>query len=343
MQVLIILPTRNATSTCRLHHPKAKALRRIKRRSNKGLTLSHANTPDEAIAMPRNSRPPRKHLTGRTGTNPAKTPHYISLREAGAILINPANPAAAYAELESAVARTFQVFVKARRISYAAGTIALLSAARCAYYLVGARAVPFSALSAALFALALLIFVGFHPITIRKTLIGRFLVPPAPEPISDLLDRLGRGEFEAHFDDDNQIMVDIADIRTVLADRDADAASPIPRQQYKARRRTKPRDLAIKLKADPMPQGAERVEPANIDALNACPAGAYIRFNDAYAFILGDGDPHEGAALLRRFERQSNSIIRQPGDQYMKVGKLRAFLKKNGYKGVKGSPWDALT
>jgi hypothetical protein len=293
--------------------------------------------------MPRNSKPSRKHLTGRSATKPQKTPHYITLREAGAMLINPANPAAAYAELEAAVERTFQVFVKARRISYAAGTIALLSAARCAYYLVGTRAVPFSALSATLFSLALLTFVGFHPFTIRKTVIGRFLVPPEPEPISDLLDRLGRGEFEAHFDGDNQIIVDIADIRTVLADRAADAASPIPRQQHKEPRLTKPRDLALKLKADSMPQGAERVEPTNIDALNACPPGAYIRFNDAYAFILGDGDPHEGAALLRRFERQSNSIIRQPGDQYMKVGKLRAFLKQNGYKDVKGSPWDALT
>jgi hypothetical protein len=293
--------------------------------------------------MPRNSKPSRKHLTGRSATKPQKTPHYITLREAGAMLINPANPAAAYAELEAAVDRTLQAFHKTRAISYIAGITALVAVATSATFLILTRHLPYPGVQAGVLGLAALTSVAFHPLTVAKTFIGGIIIPPEPEPVRDLLARLGRGEFAAHYGDDNEILVDVEDIKTVIADRAADVALPGSKARTTAPRRTKPRDFSGKLNPDPMPAEAEIVDPDTIAQLNECASGAYIKINDAYGFIIGNGDRHKGAAELRRLERQSNSVIRQPGDQYMKVGRLRAFLKEKGQEDIKGSPWDAMT
>ena len=271
---------------------------------------------------------------------PAKRHKTITLREAAAMVMNPDNPQASYPELDRSVERTAQVFRVASLISRLAGAAAVVIAAGYALYASATHSTPVPVLAATLIALGVLAFAVFHPLTLRKTFVGAWLLPPEPEPVRDLFDRLARGEFAAKWSEGANPTVSLADVKTVIADRKADAASPRSRRPAKPPGRTKIRNLQMDLKLQaPLPD-ADFVEPASLEELNACRGHSLVKINTAYSFILGGGDPQEGAALLRRLERESNSIIRQPDSQYVKVGDLRGFLKKQGYAGVGGSPWD---
>jgi len=267
-------------------------------------------------------------------------PRYITLREAGAMVMNPDNPTASYVEMDRVTGKVARIFLVTQRISYGAAAMAILIAAIYAVsYLIAAT--PLSPKYAAVFGgVFLCIAVLAHPLTISKTFIGALLIPKGPDGVEDLLDRLGRGEFSAHWGDDGHPMVDIADVRRVIADRKADAALPPSQRCPRPIRGRRPIDRSLKLKPDPMPDGREIVDPPTLADLNAAPSGAFLKMNTAYAFIIGGGDRTKGEAELRRMERQSNSIIRQPDTHYMEVTSLRAFLKERGYEGIGGSPRD---
>ena len=281
-----------------------------------------------------------KRSTG--ATRRPHEPHFITLREAAAMVMSPENPDAAYPELDAATERTARVFVLSQTTSrvLTATALALIALAVLLGVSQGIAETPATLLAA--IATTIVLAVLSHPLALRKTLIGKLLLPPEPEPVRDLFNRLARGEFTSHWGDDSHAVVDIADIRTVIADRREDAKlSPDQAERQAKAANRKIRDLSVAIPAQPMQiPDNQIVEPANLDELNAAPSGAYLKINSAMAFIAGGGDPGTGAALLRSLERQSNAIIRQPGSQYMTVGDLRAFLKENEVPGVKPSPWD---
>lgn len=267
-------------------------------------------------------------------------PRYITLREAGAMVMNPDNPQLSYAEIDQVTNQVAHIYLATRRISYGAAAIAVTIAVMYAASLLIVASPPALKYAAVLGSVFLCIALLTHPITISKTFVGALLVPKGPEGVEDLMDRLARGELSAHWGDDGHPMVDIADIRLVIADRQAEAALPPSQRPPRPTRHGGPIDRSLKLEPDPMPDSGEIVDPATLDDLNAAPASAFLRMNTAYAFILGGGDRTKGEAELRRMERQSHSIIRQPDTHYMEVTSLRAFLKEQGYEGVGGSPWD---
>lgn len=268
-------------------------------------------------------------------------PRFITLREAGAMVMNLENPKAAYAEMDASVNRFTRIVYVSRNISRIALMFSILSAAMAAYFWYVQGTVPVWVPVIGAFSLILAIFL--HPLSLDKSVVGTLLLPKEPEPIRDLLNRLARGEFAAHVGDDNHAMVDIEDVRTVIADRRADRLLPIEivqRQCIAANRKIK--DVSSKVPIEPMRPGSELVDPQTVDELNKCASGAMLKVNTAYAIILGGGDASEGATLLRQLERRPNAVIRQPDTHYMPVGRLRAFAKKEGIPGVIASPWDAM-
>jgi len=265
---------------------------------------------------------------------------YITLREAGAMVMNPDNPEAAYLELDEAVVKTARIFFVSRRTSRICAVLALASAAISAFTGAAHGATTLT-IGFAIMSAASAIFAGLtHEVTLRKTFIGGLVVPRQPEPVSDLMNRLARGEFTAHWGEHNQVMVNIEDIRTVVGDRKREALSPVQAVQGANAAQDTIRDLSLDISLSEMDHGAQTVEPATIEELNQAPGSAHMRINAAYAFIFGDGDPLEGAALLRQFERRSNAIIRQPDSQYVLVGDVRKFLKDKQIPGVETSAWD---
>lgn len=267
-------------------------------------------------------------------------PHYITLREAGAMVMNPDNPHLSYAEIDQITDHVARIYRITRRISYGAAAMALAIVVIYAASLLIAASPPAPKYPAVVGGVFLFVALLTHPIAISQTFIGALLIPKGPDAVDDLLDRLGRGEFSTHWGEDGHPMVDIADIRRVIADRQAEAALPPSQQPPRPIRGRRPIDRSLKLKPDPMPDGVEIVDPATLADLNAAPSGAFLKMNTGYAFIVGGGDRSKGETELRRLERQSNSIIRQPDSHYMRVTSLRAFLKEHGYEGVGGSPWD---
>lgn len=256
------------------------------------------------------------------------------------MVMNPDNPEASYAEIDRVTDQVARINLVTQRISYGAAAMAVAIAVIYAASLLIAVSPPAPKYAAVLSGVFLCIALMTHPTTVSKTFVGALIIPKGPDGIEDLLDRLGRGEFSSHWGDDGHPMVDIADIRLVIADRKAEAALPPSQRPPRPIRRGRPVDRSLKLKPDPMPEAREIVDPATLAELNAAPASAFMRMNTAYAFILGGGDRVKGEAELRRMERQSNSIIRQPDTHYMAVTSLRAFLKEQGYEGAGGSPWD---
>ena len=256
------------------------------------------------------------------------------------MVMNPDNPEAAYLELDEAVVKTARIFFVSRRTSRICAVLALASAAISAFTGAAHGATTLT-IGFAIMSAASAIFAGLtHEVTLRKTFIGGLVVPRQPEPVSDLMNRLARGEFTAHWGEDSQVMVNIEDIYTAIEDRKRDALSPVEALRSTTAAQGKIRDLSLDIPVGAMEHGAETVEPATIEELNQAPGSAHMRISAAYAFILGDGDPVEGAALLRQLERRSNAIIRQPDSQYVLVGDVRRFLKDKQVPGVETSAWD---
>jgi hypothetical protein len=279
--------------------------------------------------------------TGNRSRKRTSKPHFISLRAACAMVMNPENPDAAYAEMDASVNRMARIFQMSWHTSLITLFLSILSAAAAAYYCYAGGKVPLFVIAVG--ALFLILAILSHPLTLNKTVIGKLILPKEPEAMRDLLNRLARGEFAAHMGDDNHAMVNIEDVRTVIADRRADRLLPTEiarRQSIAANRRIK--DISRKLPLEPMRSDAELVDPETIDELNKCASGAMLKLNTAYAIILGHGDATKGAALLRQLERQSNTVIRQPGSQYIQVGGFRAFLKEQRIPGVITAPWDGM-